>query len=82
MKTIFDEDKKIMDNIFKLENKKSLKRKYYNQFPSNEKEKSLGMINILLLQNAIFYAKNVLNDINDTCEGDEFIKKSFEIPRF
>lgn len=48
----------------------------------SENSENLGLINIILLQNAIFVAKNILNDINETCEGDEYIKKNFLVPRF
>lgn len=42
----------------------------------------MGVVNVILLQNAIFFAKNVLNDITESCEGDEYILKDFYVPRY
>ena len=82
MKSILDEDSKIRDNIFKTQSKKAIKKKYFRTYPSDQELVEMGRVNIVLLQNAIFYAKNVLNDINETCEGDEYIKRNFYFPRF
>lgn len=38
-------------------------------------------VNTILLRNAIFYARNIMIQ-NQTCEGDEFIKKDFFQPTF
>lgn len=65
-----------------MENKRKLKRKFWNRYPHEDKAVQLGMINIKLLENSLFYVQNLLNDINESCEGDEFIKKNFYIPRY
>ncbi len=49
LKLIVTEDEKILDNIFKLENKKAMKRKYHNVYPSDEEMNKIGLINTLLL---------------------------------
>jgi hypothetical protein len=48
--TILLEDSKILDNIFKLENKKKLKRKYNNEYPKGiDGASGMGLVNITLL---------------------------------
>ena len=75
------QDAKIIDNGLKLENKKQFKRQHYHKFPEIDSD-LLGLINPILLQNAIFYAKNILNNINSSCEGDEFFKQNHIKPVF
>lgn len=64
------------------DNRRKLKEKYCNIYPNDKEKKQLGLTNIILLQNALFFAKNILHDINELCEGDEYIKKNFYVPRF
>lgn len=78
IKEALEEDRKIIENMYNYENKKKLKKK----FSAITNDETLGWININLLTCAIFYAKNLLNDILEKCEGDEFFKRDFYVPRF
>jgi len=41
----------------------------------------ISELNTILLRNAVFYARNLLLQVQ-SCEGDEFIKKNFYQPTF
>ena len=43
---------------------------------------SISKVNTILLRNAMFFARNLLLQTTQSCEGDEFIKKDFLVASF
>eukprot|EP00347_Sterkiella_histriomuscorum_P009991 403339101 len=82
LQEIYKQDQGILDNIFKHQNKRDLKRQSMSILHNQEEQTKLGTVNLVLLQNAIFYAYNMIRDLSESCEGDEFIKKDFYKDRY
>ena len=61
----------------RTQGRKQFMRKYGGVYGED-----VGIVNVDLLEAALFFAQNILNDINETCEGDEYIKKNYIIPRY
>lgn len=65
--------------MYAIDNKKKLKKKYHKIIPENPE---IGMININILQCALLYSKNLLNDIDEKCEGEEFFRRDYYVSRY
>ena len=65
--------------MFKAENMRQFKRSFVGKFP---KPSLIQPVNTILLRNCIFFAWNHLLEINNQCEGDEFIKHNFYQPTY
>ena len=67
------------DKLHNLDSLKELKRKFVAQYPPKG---SLSRINTILLRNCVFFAWNFLLNTDQSCEGDEFVKKNFYKPTY
>ena len=73
MKEMAAKDSLILDNKWRDENKRQLKRSYIGKYPP---EGSIEKINTILLRNAVFYARSLLL-LDQDCEGEEFVKRNY-----
>ena len=56
-----------------------MKRQWVVKYPPSNK---ITKVNTILLRNCILFAHNLLLLAENTCDGDEFIKKSFFKPTY